>query len=278
MVKLKNPPKSAKIRIKKSEISFMFFAVSKILFFLTLPTVWLILMLIWAVRTKNEMRRKKLLGVTLGLAVVLTNPFIANTVFHAWEVKPLSINTLHDTFDVGIVLGGFSEFDVYPIEDRLNLTVASNRLADAVLLYKKGFIKHFLISGGDGRLAGKKISEATQVGRYLHDIGIPDSAVWLERESRNTFENAKYCKEFLNTKLPTARCLLITSAFHMRRAQGCFKKVGFAATPFPAHFIAERIQLDANSTIEPDDQCFMKWNMFIKEWIGWVAYWATGRI
>ena len=64
----------------------------------------------------------------------------------------------------------------------------------------------------------------------------------------------------------------------MRRSEGCFRKAGFKFTSFPAHFVAERLQFDTNSTIEPDDLNFQKWNMFVKEWLGYVVYWIKGYI
>ncbi|NJN34333.1 MAG: hypothetical protein HC817_08865 [Saprospiraceae bacterium] len=47
------------------------------------------------------------------------------------------MTSLRDTFDVGIVLGGYSSFNSEVFDDRLNLNIAGNRLIDAVILYKK---------------------------------------------------------------------------------------------------------------------------------------------
>jgi hypothetical protein len=54
--------------------------------------------------------------------------------------------------------------------------------------------------------------------------------------------------------------------------------MGFHFTSFPAHFVAERLQWDGNSTIEPDDLNFQKWNIFVKEWLGFIVYWVKGYI
>jgi uncharacterized SAM-binding protein YcdF (DUF218 family) len=256
----------------------MFFILSKLLFFLTLPSVWLMGLLIWALRTRNDVRCRQILRTTLGLTILMTNPLFSNAVFNAWEAKPVSITTLKDTFDIGIVLGGFGKFEVHPYKDRFNFNHAANRLSDAMVLYKKGIIKKIMISGGDGRITGAKIDESNAAGNYLKSLGIPDSAIILEGKSRNTFENAQFCKQIIDKINPQPRILLITSAFHIRRAEGCFRKMGFHFTSFPAHFVAERLQWDGNSTIEPDDLNFKKWNIFVKEWLGFVVYWVKGYI
>jgi uncharacterized SAM-binding protein YcdF (DUF218 family) len=256
----------------------MFFILSKLLFFLTLPTVWLMGLLLWALRTSNELYRRRLLRTALGLTVLMTNPLFSNAVFNAWEAKPVAMTALKDTFDIGIVLGGFGKFDVHPYKDRLNFNYASNRLSDAMVLYKKGIIRKILISGGDGRITGENVDESMATGNYLKSLGIPDSVIILEGKSRNTFENALFSKQMVDKTNPKASILLITSAFHMRRSEGCFRKAGFKFTSFPAHFVAERLQWDGNSTIEPDDLNFQKWNMFIKEWLGYVVYWIKGYI
>ena len=211
--------------------------------------------------------------------LILTNPFISNTIFHAWEYEAVPMDSIKESYDVGIVLGGFSQFDVYPYKDRMNVSSAANRFLDALYLYKKGIIKKLLISGGDGRLLGEKMSESESTKAYLLGIGVPESDILIENKSRNTHENAVFTKEYLNNQgLSNAKCLLITSAFHMRRSIGCFKKVGLNCEPFPAHFIAERIELKASSWILPDNLAFFKWEMFLKEWVGCVVYKLQGFI
>jgi uncharacterized SAM-binding protein YcdF (DUF218 family) len=211
------------------------------------------------------------------LVVVLTNPFISNRIFEAWEYEPILPEQLHDTFDVGIVLGGFTEFDVQSNEI-LNFGPAANRLTDALALYKTGKICKLLITGGNGRLIGKNLAEADFVKPYLNAIGVPDSDIIIENRSRNTRENAVFTKKMLDTLLPESKCLLITSAFHMPRAKACFDKIGFYCQPFPAHFMAEKIDMRPSAIFYPDREAFYNWQIFIKEWIGFMAYKFQGYI
>lgn len=257
----------------------MFFAISKILYFIIQPIIWLIIGIGRAFFKKNSFRRFRILrGVFWGL-IIFTNPFLANRVFHTWETPATPVSSLRDTFDVGIVLGGYSEFSVYPIHDRLNVSFAANRLLDAVVLYKKGHIKKILLTGGDGKLIGDKINEANQVLPFLLTLGIPSVDILIENQSKNTYENAIFSKRVLEMNgLQQSKCLLITSAFHMRRSIGCFKKANINFEPFCAHFMAERVQVDMRSTIFPDPMLLWKWEVFIKEWVGYIVYKLKGYI
>ena len=257
----------------------MFFALSKILYFFIKPIVWLVFFIGRALWTKNDLRRRKILRGCLWFALLFTNPFLSNRIFHAWEWPAVPMTSVRDTFDVGIVLGGFSDFGGYNYEDRLNFNPAVNRLTDAVVLYKKGLVKKLLISGGDGKLFGEKISEAVVTRQFLLDIGIKNEDILTEEKSRNTRENALFSKDLLEKQgYNSPKCLLITSAFHTRRSKGCFDKVGLNTTAFPAHFYAARLESGAETYIVPDKWAFVKWEAFIKEWIGYAVYWVQGYV
>lgn len=256
----------------------MFFILSKILYFIIQPVVWLIFFIGKALFAKSDIKRWKILRGMFWSVLILTNPLISNRVFHAWEYEAVPMNSLNSIYDVGIVLGGFSEFDVYP-QDRLNLNYSVNRLTDAILLYKKGIIKKILITGGDGRLVGTKVNEAESTLSYLLGIGIPKSDILIENQSRNTYENAIFTQKVLEKEgLGQAQCLLITSAFHMRRSIGCFNKANIHFKPFPAHFVAERMDFSMSTTLLPDKLAFLKWEIFLKEWIGYGVYWLKGYV
>jgi uncharacterized SAM-binding protein YcdF (DUF218 family) len=188
------------------------------------------------------------------------------------------MSALRDTFDIGIVLGGFSNFDV-TTDDRLNFNSAANRLTDAVVLYKKGIVKKLLISGGDGNLLVKKSPEAEKTEPFLLYMGVRQEDILLESRSRNTHENALYSKELIDSQhIKSDRILMITSAYHTPRALGCFKKVGLNVQAFPAHFIGKTPNWGTNYWLKPDSDAFDHWEAIIKEWVGYVVYSAKGYI
>jgi uncharacterized SAM-binding protein YcdF (DUF218 family) len=256
----------------------MFFILSKLLYILIKPTAWLIFALYWLLCTKNEQKRRKRLIGLLVAVLVMTNPLLSNRVFHAWEWAEVPMESLKTSFEVGIVLTGFSDIDTYASNDRLNFKNGANRLTDAVVLYKRGIIKKILITGGYADLTGETINEADLADTFLQQVGIPKEAIYIENQSRNTRENAVFTKLVLEKLNIHSPCLLITSASHMCRSVACFQKIGMDVVAFPCNFVAQRLQGKAGSLIIPSDDAFVNWKVFVKEWIGWVVYKWQGYI
>jgi uncharacterized SAM-binding protein YcdF (DUF218 family) len=256
----------------------MFFVLSKILFFIIQPIMWLIGLLSWAFFTKNDVKKRKILRGVFFMTVVLTNPFLMNQTYKLYETPVVPISSLRDTFDIAIVLGGFSNFNT-TANDRLNFGPSVNRLTDAIDLYKKGLVRKLLISGGDGSLLGQKSAEALRVEPFLLAMCVRQEDILLESNSRNTHENALFSKQLIDSLQPnTSKLLLITSASHMPRSMGCFRKVGLEVKAFPAHFVGEKPSWDTGYWLKPNSQAFVNWETIIKEWIGYVVYSLQGYI
>ena len=80
-----------------------------------------------------------------------------------------------------------------------------------------------------------------------------------------------------STPKPGENWLLVTSAFHMPRSVGLFRKVGFPVIPWPVDYRtsgAEGIGLFRDN---PADS-LQTTTTAIREWIGLAAYWLSGRI
>ncbi len=85
--------------------------------------------------------------------------------------------------------------------------------------------------------------------------------------------------ELIRKNFPEARCLLITSAVHMRRAGACFLKEGIEVDIFPTDPRAEPIQLLApEKMILPTATGFVEWEALAREWAGFAVYWMRGYL
>ena len=87
-------------------------------------------------------------------------------------------------------------------------------------------------TGGNGTLFGRDGAEADYLQPLLESFGIARARVTLEARSRNTAENAAFSKALLQPK-PGERWLLVTSAHHMPRSIGAFRKPGFPVEAYP---------------------------------------------
>ncbi|WP_165825417.1 YdcF family protein [Pedobacter yonginense] len=212
--------------------------------------------------TKKQPRRRKLFIATLLVFLFFSNAFIAGKIANWYEAD----YPLEQKHDVGIVLGGFS--GINERTHQISFNWASDRLFQALALYKKGEINKILLSGGNASLLNNKIKEADLVVDYLKLIGIPDSAILFENQSRNTIENAKNSIALIKKYKADAKILVITSAWHIPRAKTIFEKQSKNKIDYyPTNFIG-RNSFSIGDFIIPDLGAFGTWELLIKEWIG----------
>lgn len=130
-----------------------------------------------------------------------------------------------------VLLGGATRGDTHRGQTP-DLNQRADRLLHAVALYKGAKAPLVVVSGGSP-VGGR--SEAAQMRDLLMLMGVPHGAMQLERQSRNTRENAVYSGALLRER-GVSRILLVTSAFHMRRAVPLFEKEGFEVFPAPTDY------------------------------------------
>lgn len=135
--------------------------------------------------------------------------------------------------DVIIMLGGGAMPDS-PDVDGVGALCSSpaNRLLTAVRLQRKLGVP-ILLSGG--QVYEDTGAEAKIARRILIDLGVPESKILVETRSINTTQNARYSAEILRAQGLT-QPILVTSAFHMKRAVLNFKKQGIDVVPYPADY------------------------------------------
>jgi uncharacterized SAM-binding protein YcdF (DUF218 family) len=100
----------------------------------------------------------------------------------------------------------------------------------------------------------------------------------IEDQSKNTAQNAEFSKSFLEEKgiSITQEFVLITSAFHMSRAKGCFDKVGLKTITFPTDYYSSDTKFDIPTLLFPDPYSIFMWHKLVKEWIGIAVYRIVG--
>jgi uncharacterized SAM-binding protein YcdF (DUF218 family) len=132
-----------------------------------------------------------------------------------------------------------------------------------------------VFSGGNSRLLGGGRAEADYFVQLLQTFGVHSNRVRLERRSRNTAENAAYSAEMISV-LPGDRWLLITSAIHMPRAMGAFRKAGLPVEAHPVDWHTAGVQ-DFWSIPGTFAGGLSRVDAAVKEWIGLFVYWFTGK-
>lgn len=252
----------------------MFFLLSKILDFLLQPILWVLLFLVLGLWWRNSEIRRRFLITAFALLVFFTNPFLINEAWLAWEVPPGSLKNIPD-YDAGILLTGVTNSDKSP-HDRVYFNKGADRVFHTLLLYRNGNINKIIISGGFGSVLKKHASEAAELRQVLLLAGVPDSVILVEDQSRNTRENALYTKELINRHPDIKKTILITSAFHMRRAEACFWKVGLRSAIFSTDFYSTDRRKTLDELVIPQEKALTEWSRLLHEIAGFLIYKVLG--
>lgn len=175
-----------------------------------------------------------------------------------------------------IVLGGAFETEVTTARGGMDLNQAADRFVEALRLAIRYPEAKILVSGGDGSLSGIYEGDAAASIRFFEAFGISRDPLIAETTSRNTDENAQNSRELLASN-DLGQCLLITSAFHMPRSVGLFRKAGVEVTPWPVDYrTAGNISFALDFTQPTLNSQQM--STAVREWVGLVAYRLMGRI
>lgn len=253
----------------------MFFVFSKLLIFLTKPFLVFSAILVVSFVIESQHWKKRLRIIALVGFIFTTNGIIIGEILRTWEIPAVKINELSEEYETGIVLGGGADVERDP-HDRLFLQKSGERITHAVHLYKAGKIKKILYTGGRSEIFEESRVDNQAIIRFYADCGIPLEDIIIESASRNTYENANFTAPLIDLD---KKHLLITSAFHMRRAMGCFEKAGIDVEPFSCDFQSPRDddRLSAGKLV-PSVDALSKWEIVLKEWAGVVAYKLAGYI
>ena len=118
--------------------------------------------------------------------------------------------------------------------------------------------------------------EADHIAPMFTELGVAPDRLELENRARNTYENARYARELV-APVAGETWILVTSAFHMPRAVGCFRAVGWEVVPYPvAHLTAGESR---GAALGLNLASGLRWlGLGLHEWLGLVAYRLAGRI
>lgn len=124
-----------------------------------------------------------------------------------------------------------------------------------------------VVSGGVVFRAGVAEPEAVIAKRTLQQLGIPEGAILIEGESKNTWQNAAFTAAIVED----GPVLLVTSAYHMRRSVSSFEKHGVRVVPAPTDYRSERVPYNFFDFL-PNMNDFYDSFAAIHEYIGMLYY------
>lgn len=188
------------------------------------------------------------------------------------ERRPLNLDEV-----AGVIVLGGATADGRLVEDHGTYAIndAAERLTALIAIRRLRPDMPVIVSGGSGLLFPGKTREADITRAFLGEQGVDPSTIMFETDSRNTFENAVFTADILGElESPSERpWLLVTSAFHMPRALGCFRQAGLEVAPYPVDY---RILKPSWALRAPFDR-LDDMELAVREIVGLVTYRILGR-
>jgi len=213
----------------------MFFWLSKALWTFADPAnALLLLSVLGAVLLWTKWRRagRGLLSVILGFLLLISVVPLGGYMMALLEGRFPPVREQADVDGI-VLLGGAIDAASYYERPGSGYTSAMGRIVEAARLAKRHPSARLIVAGGPQPEQGHSEADATR--ELLLDLGVAPERIELEVRSRNTFENALFVKQIAKPR-PDEHWLLVTSAFHMPRAMGCFRSVGFSVSAFPVDY------------------------------------------
>jgi uncharacterized SAM-binding protein YcdF (DUF218 family) len=255
----------------------MFFVLSKTVARLLIPSNFLLLvglagLLLLVTRYKHVGRRLTLTSLALFLALGILP--VGGALDHVLESRFPAWDPARGAPDGIVVLGGAIDPVLSRARGQVALSDAAERITALAKLARDYPRARVVFSSGDASVLGDQPAEADFIYPLLDSFGVPRTRVTLEDKARNTAENAAFTKALVRPKAGE-RWLLVTSARHMPRAVGCFRRVGFPVEAYPVDWQTMPRwrpwpSFDVGATIAATDKV-------VREWEGLIVYRLTGR-
>lgn len=254
----------------------MFFIASKVLWFFAAPSALLILGALigaaFSARRSGQLLALGCLAILLVLGAAPAGALLIAPLENRFPAPPADAPPPYGV----IVLGGAIDDDISLARGQTTFDEGAERLTQAVVLARRFPSARIVYTGGSNSLRGRPSSEAEQARNLMVALGVDAQRVTLETRSRNTDENARFTAEIVHPQ-PDQRWLIVTSAYHMPRAMGLFRKAGFNAIAEPVDYRTLGGPADWRPNVNLPHGLVL-FDLAVHEWVGLVAYRLSGRI
>ena len=257
----------------------MFFVLSKVFWALAEPANLFLLVLatgIVLLWSRWHRAARLILSVAVASAAIIAVVPIGPWMISKLEDRFPAPDVLPSHVDGIVVLGGV----INPVNSAARGQTAvggsAERLIVGAALARRYPDAKVVYTAGSGQLFDQTLKEAHYADHLFAEMGLPVGRVLYEDQSRNTFENAMFSKRIVTPETGET-WLLVTSASHMPRAVGCFRKADWPVVPHPVDY-------STHGAVSLWSLRFHVVGGFgqlaygLREWIGLLAYRLTGRI
>ena len=223
--------------------------------------------------TKRTTLGKTLLAITCGLVALFSFPFIPDLLMSRLETRHEAYDVVrHGRVPFVVVLGGGAMYDpAFPVTSRV-APCAMTRLVEGIRIHALNPGSALVLSGG--AVLGSP-AKADMMAEIAMSIGVEPQRLILEKQSRDTATEAQEVKKIVASH-PFA---LVTSASHMPRSMGLFRKAGMNPIAAPTEFVTfPNSQGPLFFDFFPSVHSFSVLNRALHEYVGILWGWMTGQL
>ena len=173
-----------------------------------------------------------------------------------------------------LILGGATNPLLSEQFNKTNFNDSADRLIHSIPLIKKNKKAKIIFSGGSGFINRPELDHAQHVKKFFISMNLNTDEIFFENKSKNTYENIIFSQQILKTN-KNKKWLLITSAFHMKRAILIGEKNGWDFIAYPVDF-----KINKDFKFKPSLKLLSNINYFNSgshEWLGLISYYLMGR-
>lgn len=254
----------------------MFFALSKLFWIVLDPSNFVLIVMLTGcllLYTRRFVLGRRICMFGLGLTILFGVVPLGNYFLNLLEdrFQPVS---LPEHVDGIIVLGGVLDMAVTLSRDQQSFNGSSERIVALQGLTDTYRNVPVVFTSGSGFVFQQEFKEAQLIRQTLQKLVVNPGRIVLEDQSRNTYENVLYSKELLNPQ-PGERWVMVTSASHMPRAMGIFRKQDWQVIPYPVDYKTAQAW-DWNSPVKVFKR-FEQIRFALHEWLGLLVYRLTDK-
>ncbi|MGO8931821.1 MAG: YdcF family protein [Limisphaerales bacterium] len=238
-----------------------------------------LLLLASALLRKKERVRRLCFWLAIGIIVVCGNGWVIAAMGRHLEWQNLPPNPAPHADCILILSGGLRSR--IPPRPTIEVGEAGDRVLYGAYLFRQGKAARILCTGGvaTGGIAPRP--GAQEMAEFLEMLGVPKSVILTETKSANTRQHARNLQTVFQEQ-GFKRILLVTSAMHMPRSLGVFRRgcPGIEFIPAPTDFrVTERIPApwyhELNALV-PTPANLLLFSELMHEYLGMAYYRVRG--
>jgi uncharacterized SAM-binding protein YcdF (DUF218 family) len=196
----------------------------------------------------------------------------------AWLLWPLENRfptqlAVPDTIDGIIVLSGAENRELTNWRNQPILSENAERLVGFVGLALRHPEARLVVSDGPSVQVSGATLGATTARKLFEELSLPIERIDFEERAQNTYENASYSQLLVEPKVGET-WVLVTSAFHMPRAVGVWRELGWEVIPYPVDY---RVNPESISIGMEPAGSLRSLSMGLREWGSLLLYRFMGR-